>query len=135
MVGDPRTEFLQHHKPAVRDAAERLIATITGCARFDEAIKWRQLTFAIDSDFDHWVCAVSATATHARVAFHFGTWLDDPDAVFDTSDAEFVRRISYRSADEVDQAVVRRLVTQALEELPRFRARRRDPAPPSRRRS
>jgi hypothetical protein len=135
MATDPNTEFLEHLTPGAREVAERLILIVTSHAAFDVAIKWRQLTFAVDGDFDHWVCAVAATARQTRLAFHFGAWLDDPAGVFEASDAEFVRKISYRSVDDVDEGVVRELLTQALEALPRFRARRRGPAAPSRRRS
>ncbi len=129
---EPTTEFLNGLTPSVRDTAARLIQIASSHAAFDVAIKWRQLTFAVDGDFDHWVCAVAATSRQARLAFHFGAWLEDRAEVFDPSDAQFVRKISYRCADDVDEDAVRGLLAQAIEALPRFRATRRGPARPTR---
>jgi hypothetical protein len=95
---------------------------VTRHAALDAATKWRQLTFALDSDFDHWICAVAATSRQVRLVFHFGALLDDPASLFAPSDAKFVRRINYASADDVDDAAVADLLTRALETLPRFRA-------------
>lgn len=122
MARDPSSEYLGALAPGVRDTAERLIAIVTSQAEFDTAIKWRQLTFALDGDFDHWVCAVAATSRLARLTFHFGAWLDDPAGLFEPSEAQFVRKIGFRSASDVDEAAVRDLLTRALETLPRFRA-------------
>jgi hypothetical protein len=83
---------------------------VTRHAALDAAMKWRQLTFALDNDFDHWICAVAATSRQARFVFHFGALLDDPTGLFAPSDAKFV-----------DDAVVADLLTQALDTLPRFR--------------
>ncbi|HEX2285725.1 MAG TPA: DUF1801 domain-containing protein, partial [Mycobacterium sp.] len=135
VAGDPSTDFLDGLTPGVRDIAERLISVVRSHRQFDVAIKWRQLTFAVDGDFDHWVCAVAATPRHARLTLHFGALLDDPAGVFEASDAQFVRKISYSSASEVDEAVVGDLLTQALYALPRFRAMRPGLAGPTRRRS
>ena len=47
--------------------------------------------------------------------------LDDPADAFAPSEAKFVRRINYVSADDVNEAVVTDLLSQALDTLPRFR--------------
>lgn len=122
MAGDPIPEYLSGLAADLRATAERLVTIVTAHAAFDVAVKWRQLTFAVDGDFDHWVCAVAATSRQARLTFHFGAWLDDPAGLFEPSDALFVRRIGFRSAGDIDEAAVRDLLTRALETLPRFRA-------------
>ncbi|HEX2212097.1 MAG TPA: DUF1801 domain-containing protein [Mycobacterium sp.] len=122
MARDPSVDYLDGLTAAVRPTAERLITIVTSHAEFDAAIKWRQLTFAVDGDFDHWVCAVAASARQARLTFHFGAWLDDPAGLFEPSDAQFVRKIGFGSASDVDEAAVRELLDRALETLPRFRA-------------
>ena len=58
MADDPATEYVTSVTPLARETAERLILIIARHAAFDAAIKWRQLTFALDGDFDHWICAV-----------------------------------------------------------------------------
>jgi hypothetical protein len=134
MADDPIADFLADLNAGVRDVAERLILIVASYPEFDVAIKWRQLTFAVDGDFDHWVCAVAATARQARLTFHFGALLDDV-GVFERSDAAYVRKISYTPGSDVDEAVVRGLLAQALDTLSRFRAMRRGLAGPVRRRS
>jgi hypothetical protein len=122
MAADPCTEYLSGLGEEVRSTAERLVAVVRSHAEFDVAIKWRQLTFAVEKDFDHWVCAVAATAGQARLAFHFGAWLDDPTGLFEPSDARFVRKIGFRPGSDVDEGPLRDMLTRALLELPRFRA-------------
>lgn len=121
MSDSPSAEFLAGLPADTRPIAERLISTIAGHAPFDVAVKWRQLTFAVDGDFDHWVCAVAATKRQVHLAFHFGSLLREPELGFEPSESKYVRKLRYRSVEDVDEAVVRELVTQALEELPRFK--------------
>ena len=125
MVDDPISGFLNGLTSGSRDAAERLIAIVSEHAKLDAAIKWRQLTFAVDGDFDHWICAVAPTKRGANLAFHFGSMLTDSADAFAPSDAKYVRKISVASADEVDEDAVRDLLTQALDTLPRFRRQAR----------
>ncbi|MGV0740977.1 DUF1801 domain-containing protein [Mycolicibacterium sp. XJ870] len=123
MSDDPSAQFVAGLPAATRPIAERLVSIITGYASFDAAIKWRQLTFAVDGDFDHWICAVAATKHQVHLVFHFGSLLREPGAGFEPSgSSKFVRKLGYNSVDDVDDAVVRDLLTQALEALPRFKA-------------
>jgi hypothetical protein len=105
----------------VRPVAERVILIVRAHPTFDAAIKWRQLTFAVDGDFDHWICAVAATKRQVHLTFHFGSLLDDRAGVFAASEAKFVRKIGFESADDVDAGVIDDLLAQAVEALPRFR--------------
>jgi len=125
VADDPIIEFLNGLTPAGRDVAERLIWIVTGHATLDAAMKWRQLTFAVDNDFDHWICAVAATKRGANLTFHFGSMLSDRTGAFAPSDAKYVRKICCTSRGDVDESVVRDLLTQALDTLPRFRQRAR----------
>ncbi len=122
MDQDPIKTYLDGLSPRTRPVAERAVAIITAHRRFDAGIRWRQLTFAVDNDFDHWICAVAATAKRVGVAFHFGALLEDHRHVFDKSTAKFVRRITAESADAIDGEAVDDLLAQAVAALPRFRA-------------
>jgi hypothetical protein len=101
--------------------AEHLISIVKRHSKLDAAIKWRQLTFAVDGDFDHWICAVAGTSRQARLTFHFGALLDDVEGAFAPSDAKYVRRITVTAAGDVDEGTVADLLSQALDALPRFR--------------
>ena len=117
----PTTEYLSGLSPAVREVAERLISVVQRHSNLDAAIKWRQLTFALDGDFDHWICAVAGTSRQARLTFHFGALLHDVEGAFAPSDAKYVRRITVTAAGDVDEATVADLLSQAHDALPRFR--------------
>jgi hypothetical protein len=117
MTEDPSAEFLSALHPEMRAIAERIIAAIP--AGLTVAVKWRQLTFAVDGDYDHWICAVSATSTNAALILHFGSLLDRDS--FDRSEAKYTRRITYRSPVDVQERVIESIVAEALGALPRFR--------------
>jgi hypothetical protein len=117
MTEGPSAAFLSGLDPGARAIAERVIAAIP--ADLTTAVKWRQLTFAVDGDYDHWICAVSATKNSAALILHYGSLLDRD--VFDPSDAKYTRRITYRSPDEVEATLIEAVVAAALDALPRFR--------------
>jgi len=109
--------FLSGLTPEVRAIAERVVAAVP--ADLTAALKWRQLTFAVDGDYDHWICAVSATKHSAALILHFGSLLGRD--IFDPSEARYTRRVTYRSAEEVQATVIADVVAEALAALPRFR--------------
>ena len=90
-------------------------------APLDAAIKWGRLTFAVDDDFEHWICAVAASRQRVNLTFHFGSLLSDHTGAFAPSDNRYVRKIGFVAPDEVDDAVVHDLLAQAVDRLPRFR--------------
>lgn len=122
MDQNPIKTYLDGLSPQTRPVAERAVAIIAAHRRFDAKIRWRQLTFAVDNDFDHRICAVSATANRVSVAFHFGALIDDRRNVFERSTAKFVRRITAESAEDIDGEGIDDLLAQAVAALPRFRA-------------
>ena len=108
----------------LRPIAVGVARAVSAAQIFDVAIRWKQLTFALDDDFDHWVCAVAASTERVFLSFHFGSMLTDSMGVFAPSDAKFVRRIGYASVEDIDGRVIADLVRQAVDLLPAFRARR-----------
>lgn len=117
MAEDPAADFLSGLDPGGRAIAEAIIAAVP--ADLTAAMKWRRLTFAVDGDYDHWICAVSASKHSAALVLHFGSLLRRDD--FDPSDAKYTRRITYQSRDDVDPTVIAAVVTEALGALPRFK--------------
>ena len=121
MTGDVVKGFLAELAPATRATVEKVIAAIRAESELDAAIKWRQLTFAVDNDFDHWICAVAPTKRRVTLTFHFGRLLRDDAGLFEPSDAKFVRKIGYAPSDDVDGAAIMELVSQAIAALPTFK--------------
>ncbi|MBO0681463.1 DUF1801 domain-containing protein [Mycolicibacterium sp. S2-37] len=118
---DPIREYLDGLSPAMRPVPERLIAIVTTDWRLSAAIRWRQLTFAVDEDFDHWICAVSVTTRRTHLSFHFGSLLEDPAGAFVPTKSTFVRRMAFDSVDDIDESVVRQMLAQAIDRLEYFR--------------
>jgi hypothetical protein len=76
---DPLDEYLDIYD----DDAGRLFIALDGAIRsaeprFDVAIKYRLLTYTLDHDWRHWVCAVNATKSAVCLRFLWGVLLDDP---------------------------------------------------------
>lgn len=67
---------------------------------FDETTKWGRLTFTVDGDWHHWVCAV----TPKKIVFHKGALLADPGALLSGSGA-YVREVSAAAARAAPDAV------------------------------
>ncbi len=108
--------------PTRRRIVERVARTVLNTRHpLTVAIKWRQLTVAVEGDYHHWICAIAVSKAAVSLAFHFGGLLDDPERRFRIGTSKFGRRLDLRSPDEVSEQVIQRFVDQAVERLPYFR--------------
>jgi hypothetical protein len=96
-----------------RQEAEGLATQVRAAApALGEAVKWGRLTFTAQGDWHHWVCAVAATKSDARLVFHKGALLDDPAGLL-VGDGRYVRQMPYsRAAGDPD--AVAALVRSAI---------------------
>ena len=109
--------------PEFQVIIHRLIQIIKGSSHtLDMDIKWGQLTFAQNADFNHWICAIKVTKKWVGLVFHFGGLLDDPGRVFKIGASKFIRTIEYQTVKDIDGAVVQGFLAQALDRLPYFKA-------------
>jgi hypothetical protein len=76
------------------------------------ALKWGQLTFTRDGDWHHWICAITATKSAVKLVIHKGALLADPSGVMDGR-GRYTRSIAFRSAEQVDAAVVAPILREA----------------------
>lgn len=90
--------------------AERVAESVPGV---EAAIKWKRLTFTVDGDYHHWLCAVAAAGAGVRLVFHKGALLDDPAGLL-TGDGRYLREISYAAAADDPEALTA-LLRQAAE--------------------
>jgi hypothetical protein len=116
--------------PFLVDTADELVRRIDGLQPgLTRAVKWGRLTFALDGDYHHWLCAVGITRKTVKLSFHFGRLLDDPAGVLRTSGSEYLRWVEYRSVEDIDDAMLASLLAAAVRAYPVFRqqweARRR----------
>jgi len=78
-----------------------------------EAVKWRRLTFTVNDNWHNWLCAVDVAKDGAKLVFHKGALLDDPEHLL-RGDNRYLRQIPYDQVTEHPDAV-KSLVRSAVE--------------------
>lgn len=89
--------------------AEQVHAAASGVS---EAIKWRRLTFTVDDNWHHWLCAIQVTRAGVSLMLHKGALLDDPGGLLQ-GDGKYLRQIPLEEAAAHPEAVGE-LVRQAV---------------------
>jgi hypothetical protein len=116
------SEFAQGSKPEFGEIVMRLAKIISSHpVKLDAAIKWKQLTFALQGDFHHWICAISFTKKSIGLNFHYGGLLSDPRGIFHAGESKFLRKIEYQASADVDEAVVHDFIQQAIDKNQYFK--------------
>ena len=77
-----------------------------------EAIKWQRLTFTVDGNWHHWLCAIAVTKGAVSLVFHKGSLLGDPAGMLQ-GDGRYLRQVPYDRA-AADPGAVTALVRQAI---------------------
>ena len=108
------------------DAAGRLFVQLDAAIRqeapeLDVAIKYRLLSYTVDRDWRHWVCAVNATKSAVCLRFLWGVLLDDPLGVLRPGTSTLMTWDIPRGSD-IDAASVGRYVREALAKRDHFLA-------------
>ena len=96
---DDRVRWLAEHVHAAHD-------------RIEEAVKWGRLTFTIDGNWHHWLCAIAVTRGSVNLVFHKGSLLDDPAGLL-RGDGRYLRHVTYDDAVAHPEAVAG-LLRQAI---------------------
>jgi hypothetical protein len=106
-------DWLRRWSPDQRERAEWLASRVhAAAAGVDEAIKWGWLTFTVDGNWHHWLCAIAVTARGVGLSFHKGSLLDDPAGVLEGG-GRYLRQIPHDRA-ATDPEAVTALVRQAI---------------------
>ena len=90
------------------------------------AIKWGKLTFALDGDYHHWLCALAKVKKGVSLYFHFGSLLDDPRGILQTGASRWMRKIDFIPGEPFNPQALTALVRQALVKLPDFKSAQKD---------
>jgi hypothetical protein len=98
----------------MQDLTAAELARIVGGTdpRLDQARKWGRLTFTVEGNWHHWLCAVAVSRNGPRLVFHKGALLDDPEGLL-TGEGRYVREVPASVAIE-RPAAVRELVRSAI---------------------
>jgi hypothetical protein len=98
----------------LRPVAERLVAAIEAAdPRIERGVKWGQLTFTVNGNWHHWVCAVRAAKGHVSLVMHKGAILDDPSGMLSGS-GKYSRQARFTSPTDIDATAVTALVRQGI---------------------
>jgi hypothetical protein len=121
-VSTPLEEYLQIYDDAAGVVFVQLDAAIRAAApELESAIKYRLLSYTVERDWRHWVCAVNATKSAVCLRFLWGVLLDDPLGVLRPGTSTLMTWDLPRGAD-VDAAAVGSYVRNALAQRDHFLA-------------
>jgi hypothetical protein len=119
---DARNAFLGGVRPDAAPVVVAIDAAVRAAAPLDSAVKWRQLVYALDGDFHHWICAVAVSKKRVTLNFHFGGLLPDPEGAFRAGSSKFMRMLDFDTPASVDAGLIGRRVRDALAQLDYFKA-------------
>jgi hypothetical protein len=115
-------ELKQNLEPQATEIVKKLFDVINSVDnRLTSDIKWRQLTFALEGNYHHWICAIAVTKKSVNLVFHFGGLLDDPNKILIAAASKFFRKIEFQSVDNIDEKQIKKLIFQAIDKLPYFK--------------
>jgi hypothetical protein len=84
-------------------------------------IKWKKLTFGLNDDFHHWLCQINFTKKGVVLYFHFGGLLDDKYNVFITGESKFLRKIEFKSINDINKKIINDYISQAISKISYFK--------------
>ncbi|HZO27313.1 MAG TPA: DUF1801 domain-containing protein [Chloroflexota bacterium] len=106
-------EWLQKLGSDQQEQAEQLAALVHAAdSEIAEAVKWRRLTFTVHDNWHHWLCAVAVSRGGAKLVFHKGALLRDPDGLLQ-GESRYLREIPYDAAAAHSKAATA-LVREAI---------------------
>ena len=111
----------------VDDGARGSLAALAAVVRaahpgFDVAVKYHLLTYAVDADWRHWVCAANATKRGLCLRFLYGVIMDDELGVLRAGTANLMTWDLPFDAVEARADDITAYVRQAVSLFPYFRA-------------
>jgi len=101
MTGPARQTFIAGLPPEFYQTVTQLDQSIHRAAALDSGIKWRRLTYAVDGNYHHWICAINVTKKLVTLRFHFGGLLSDPDGVLRKGESRWMRSLDFIPGGEV----------------------------------
>jgi hypothetical protein len=121
-VSTPLERYLDLYDEAAGAVFVQLDRAIRGAGpELESAIKYRLLSYTLEGDWRHWVCAVNATRSAVCLRFLWGVLLDDPLGVLRPGTSTLMTWDLPRGAD-VDADAVGRYVRDALDRRDHFLA-------------
>ena len=109
------SRHLNDFKPGSKDIATLIInLALEVNPEFDCGIKWDQITFTLNQNWNHWIFSVSEARQGVMVSFHKGALLKDPRKIFKGTGSH-LRTIKYEYPEMIDPSYLKMLITQAID--------------------
>ena len=107
--------FISGSSETTKDIVKNIVdILLKSNPEFDMDIKWKQLTFTINNDFNHWITAISITKKTTNLIFHYGGILDDPANILIVGNSKFLRKMEYKNVGEINSDIINGFIRQAL---------------------
>jgi len=91
-------QWLSRLDPPTRTEVEQVEQVVTAAdPRVRRAVKWGRLTYSLEGNWHHWLCAVAVSKRARRLVFHKGALLEDRSGLLD-GDGRYVREIPLAEA-------------------------------------
>ena len=88
-------QWLSRLDPPTRTEVEQVVTAAD--PRVQRAVKWGRLTYSLEGNWHHWLCAVAVSKRSRRLVFHKGALLEDRSGLLD-GDGRYVREIPLAEA-------------------------------------
>jgi hypothetical protein len=91
-------QWLANLDPPTRAEVEEVGQVVTETdLRMERAVKWGRLTYSLEGNWHHWLCAVAVAKKATRLVFHKGVLLEDRSGLLDGS-GRYVREMPLAAA-------------------------------------
>jgi hypothetical protein len=91
-------QWLANLDPSTRAQVEEVGQVVTEAdPRLEGAVKWGRLTYSLEGNWHHWLCAVAVSKKATRLVFHKGVLLADRSGLLDGS-GRYVREMPLAAA-------------------------------------
>lgn len=108
-VEDWIEQWPKDQQDQIKWLAERVRAADSGIT---EAIKWRRLTFTVNGNWHHWLCATAVAKRGVSLMFHKGSLLDDRRRLL-RGEGRYLRQVPFEAAVS-DPGGITTLVAEAI---------------------
>jgi hypothetical protein len=89
---------------AKADVQQLINLVVAGDSRLQQAIRWGRLTFTVEGNWHHWLCAIAVTRKGTKLVFHKGALLQDPQGMLEGS-GSYLRDLPLARAKDAPEAV------------------------------
>jgi hypothetical protein len=91
-------QWLARLDPPTRAEVEEVGQVVTEAdPRMEGSVKWGRLTYSLEGNWHHWLCAVAVSKKTPRLVFHKGVLLEDRSGLLDGS-GKYVREMPLADA-------------------------------------